>query len=133
MSKFKVGDIVRTPSGRSDLKVIGYHGGEVYDLERVASRSGALLGERYYREFCDYQWTLVKTNNNNTIMDLKNKFVSIFLTEPEKSFRKSGVTNGDGILTPEGQEVFLTWLLKKHGTEFKTEVVDEILKEGDDK
>ena len=62
-------------------------------------------------------------------MNLKEKFVQVFLKEPEKSFRKAEITNGDGILTTDGQSVFLGWLLKKHGDEFKTEVVDELLKE----
>ncbi len=62
-------------------------------------------------------------------MDIKEKFQLAFKSEPEKSFRKAGVTNGDDYLTDDGQKIFLSWLLKKHGTEFKTEVVDELLKE----
>lgn len=62
-------------------------------------------------------------------MNLKEKFITAFLSEPEKSFRKAGITNGDGILTDEGQEVFLTYLLKKEGATFKTEVVDVLLAE----
>lgn len=68
-------------------------------------------------------------NSNINFMNLKEKFVQVFLKEPEKSFRKAEITNGDGILTTDGQSVFLGWLLKKHGDEFKTEVVDELLKE----
>lgn len=61
--------------------------------------------------------------------NLKEKFALLFTSEPFKSFRKTGITNGDDILTSEGQGVFLTWLLKKHGDEFKKDVVDELLKE----
>lgn len=66
---------------------------------------------------------------NYYIMNLKEKFVQGFLKEPEKTFRKLEITNGDGILTDDGQKVFLGWLLVKHGNEFKTEVCDDMLKE----
>jgi len=76
---------------------------------------------------CTNKWELI--NNKSIMSNLKEKFVQIFLSEPEKSFRKAGITNGDGILTSEGQEVFLTWVLKKYGSEFKTDVVDKLLEE----
>jgi len=67
---------------------------------------------------------------NQTIMsNLAEKFVTVFKSEPEKSFRKAGVTNGDDQLTTDGQTVFLSWLLKKHGNDFKTEVIDPILED----
>lgn len=72
---------------------------------------------------------LIKIISNKSNMNLKEKFITAFLSEPEKSFRKAGITNGDGILTDEGQEVFLTYLLKKEGATFKTEVVDVLLAE----
>lgn len=68
-------------------------------------------------------------NNKKSMENLKEKFITAFLAEPEKSFRKAGITNGDGVLTAEGQEVFLTWLLKKHGDDFKKEVVDVLLED----
>lgn len=65
------------------------------------------------------------TNN----MNIKEKFVLAFQKEPEKSFRKAEITNGDGFLTSDGQQVFLGYLLKKFGDDFKKEVVDDLLKE----
>jgi hypothetical protein len=65
----------------------------------------------------------------NSHMSLKQKFQDLFLQEPEKSFRKAGITNESGMLTSEGQDIFLTWLLKNNGASFKTEVVDPILAE----
>lgn len=62
-------------------------------------------------------------------MDLKEKFLLGIKSEPQKSFRKAGITNGDDMLTQEGSQVFLVWLLEKHGAEFKKEVVDSILEE----
>ncbi len=64
---------------------------------------------------------------------LTEAFSLAFKSEPEKSFRKAGITNGDDLLTDEGQKVFLGFLLEMHKAEFKTKVVDEILKELDDK
>jgi hypothetical protein len=63
-------------------------------------------------------------------MNLKEKFVLAIISEPKKSFRKAGITNGDDFLTDEGTKIFLTWLLhNKFADEFKKDVVDGILKE----
>ena len=60
-------------------------------------------------------------------MNIKEKFALAFIKgEPEKSFRKTGITNGDDFLTEDGEKVFLGWLLKKHGEEFKKDVVDDL-------
>ena len=75
-----------------------------------------------------YEKGLILANNKNN-MNIKEKFITAFLSEPEKSFRKTGLTNGDGFLTEDGQEVFLGWLLKQNGAQFKTDVVDDLLKE----
>lgn len=66
-------------------------------------------------------------------MNIKEKFLMSIKAEPEKSFRKAEITNGDDMLTSEGQAVFLAWLLQKHGAEFKKDVVDDILKEEEKK
>src|SRR3990167_10070166 len=71
----------------------------------------------------------LKVITKNNQMNLKDKFTLAFKGEPEKTFRKTGITNGDDFLTEDGQHVFLGWLLKKHGEEFKKDVVDDILKE----
>lgn len=67
--------------------------------------------------------------NNNMSVNIKEKFTLAFKKEPEKSFRKTGITNGDDFLTEDGQLIFLGWLLKKHGEEFKKDVVDDLLKD----
>lgn len=76
---------------------------------------------------------LLKNNKKNIMSSIKEKFVLAFLGEPERSFRKTEITNGDGFLTAEGQGVFLAWLLKKNGVDFKKEVVDDLLKDLEDK
>jgi len=73
-------------------------------------------------------------NNINKPMNLKEKFVLAITPEPQKSFRKAGITDGDDILTEEGTKIFLTWLLHhKFAEEFKKDVVEGILKEKEDK
>lgn len=62
-------------------------------------------------------------------MDIKQRFLNSLKREPERSLMKSGITNQDDMLTSDGKEIFLAWLLQKNGLEFKKEVVDEMLKE----
>ena len=76
-----------------------------------------------------YERNLTLIKNNNKKMNIKDSFTLAFKQEPEKSFRKTGITNGDDFLTEDGQKVFLSWLLKKNGADFKKEVVDDLLKE----
>lgn len=69
-------------------------------------------------------------NNSNIkekTMTIKEKFVLALTKEPQKSFRKAGITNGDDLLTEEGGKIFLTWLLNKNADDFKKEVVDGLL------
>lgn len=74
-------------------------------------------------------------NNENcklikkSMSSVKDKFVLVFKKEPEKFFIKAGIMGTDETLTEEGQEIFLTWLLKENGAAFKKEVVDPILAE----
>jgi hypothetical protein len=62
-------------------------------------------------------------------MNIKEQFTLSITPEPQKSFRKVGITNGDNILTDEGLRVFSSWLLNKHAEEFKKDVVDDMVKE----
>jgi hypothetical protein len=72
---------------------------------------------------------IIKERKQSTMSKLKEKFILGLTKEPQKSFRKSGITNGDDMLTEEGTEIFLTWLLhEKFAEDFKKEVVDDILK-----
>jgi hypothetical protein len=121
MSTFKVGDLVRRKWGTGGNGFIA-EGKEfiVYGLDP----EGFIIdsyGKYHYAENLE----LVK---NNKIMNTLEKFSLAFKKEPEKSYRKAGITNGDDLLTDEGTKVFLSYLLTKH-PEFKTEVVDGILAE----
>ncbi len=133
MATFTVGSKVRRINSYNDGLNIGDTG---VIIEIIDNGKGAKVKNDKDKTIVgghDLKNLELVTNNQNNMSDLKSKFVALFLTEPEKSFRKAGVTNGDGILTEEGREVFLTWLLKKHGDEFKKEVVDELLKDEDEK
>lgn len=77
---------------------------------------------------CSNEWELVENKSINKIMNIKESFVLALTSEPNRTFRKAGITNGDNILTDEGQKIFLSWLLSKHADEFKV-LVDEMVKE----
>ncbi len=89
-----------------------------------------IKGKPYYTLDSDYYEIKILTNNMSNIPEA---FSLAFKSEPEKSFRKAGITNGDDLLTEDGKTVFLGWLLNTHKNAFKTEVVDAILKEQEEK
>lgn len=133
MENFKKGDLVK-----QKLDCCGAMEGEIYELQLgyedgtsreqlIAWKGGKLLGTAKGCS-CKNLWTLIKSKNKN--MNIKEKFILGLTPEPKKSFRKAEITDGDDILTTEGMQVFLTWLLHtKHADEFKSEVVDDILQE----
>lgn len=51
-----------------------------------------------------------KTNN---ITNMQEKFLNLFIEEPEKSYRAIGLLDSKGIITPDGTAIYLTWLLKQ--------------------
>ena len=92
--------------------------------------SGVYTGNAGYEDWSDQELELVEHKSNKTKMNLKEKFSLLLTGEPQKSFRKAGITNADDMLTEEGKTVFLSWLLNtKYGDEFKKDVVDELLKD----
>jgi len=60
---------------------------------------------------------------------LKSMFTNLFTNEPEKSFKKAGIIRDGGFLTEDGAAIFLAYLLKTNAEDFKTAVVDEIIKQ----
>lgn len=125
--KFKIGDRVRVVRGPVEESV-GSCCGVYSKREGVITSTGGLdYGHIQIDNSVCYQPEQLELIT--TTMDIKEKFQLAFKSEPEKSFRKAGVTNGDDYLTDDGQKIFLSWLLKKHGAEFKTEVVDSLLEE----
>lgn len=129
---FKVGDTVK---GGEDF-CGEFTDGKTATIDRIQDEGNGYA--KIYFNGCSHTldiktWnrklTLVSSTNNSIMSNIKEKFVLAFLKEPEKSFRKAGITDGDGFLTDDGQKVFLGFLLSKHGEEFKKDVVDGILKD----
>lgn len=133
---------------RSEQPIFTWNGFDTaYYYHYISVDEGAILNvefetlNNYIVEFGGFQYYINKCDvekineqkvddNINKIMNLKEKFVLAIMSEPQKSFRKAGITNGDDILTDEGTKIFLTWLLHhKFAEEFKKEIVDGILKE----
>lgn len=139
MSNFKIGDRVKI------LEELSNHGnallirvGDVLEVKKVESYPDRIwldgIGKRIGIDETRTGWWLdsgdyykVKIIDKN-MGNIKEKFTLAFKKEPEKSFRKAGITNGDDFLTSDGQEIFLGWLLKEHGEKFKKDVVDDLLK-----
>lgn len=61
----------------------------------------------------EFQMELInKSDNVAKNMGLTEKFLSSLKKEPEKSWRKAGITNGDDIPTDEGMKLICTVLLQ---------------------
>lgn len=123
MSEFKVGDrvqVINFCSGAyaGHIYTLGMDGGSLITLLPSYESGGCK---------CTNNWILLANQNNKVSLNIKDSFTLAFKAEPEKSFRKTGITNGDDFLTEDGQKIFLSWLLKKYGADFKTEVVDGLL------
>jgi hypothetical protein len=83
---------------------------------------------------CPAEINILNTKHEEKSMsNLIKRCKELFLSEPEKSFRKAGITGDDGSLTGEGEKVFLDWLLKINSDKFKAEVVDKIIEDKKDK
>jgi hypothetical protein len=74
-------------------------------------------------------WTRVDKLKQNKMTNLIEKAKLLVMSEPQKSFRKSGITDGDDQLTQEGKELFINWLFKKNQDEFNKEIVQPLLAE----
>ncbi len=131
MQEFKVGDRVRTKvdchsRDNGTIRRKGYE----YTIAQIILQSTTYVCRESINVTDGIEAEKLELITNNKInMDMKEKFALAFKKEPEKSFRKAGITNGDDFLTTDGQSIFLSWLLKKNGEDFKKEVVDDLLKE----
>ncbi len=124
--KFKVGDKVRCHyNDNGSNECVGMEG----EITYVSSSKVSYPYNVSFSTSSLFSEKELELINNNKIMSLVKKFTLAFKKEPEKSFNKSGITDDNDILTTEGSQVFLGWLLKKFGDDFKKEVVDPILAE----
>ncbi len=138
MAKFKVGDRIEIINRQNNPYCSStLNDSEIGKLGTVTNVNSEEFVDHIYfkidgsddqRGCCpDSNFKLITTNNNN--MNIKEKFALAFKSEPEKTFRKTGITNGDDLLTEEGSQIFLSWLLKKNGADFKKEVVDLLVED----
>lgn len=107
------------------LIVQKFHGDREFTYH--LKQPNGLYGFANDADWCDEELEFYNKQN----MNIKEKFLISLKSEPHKSFRKAGITNGDDMLTDEGREIFLGYLLSKYGDDFKKDVVDELLKKED--
>ena len=67
------------------------------------------------------------SKKTNPMKDILTVFRNLNLKEPEKTFREAQITDTNGNLTSTGNQIFLSYLLAKHGEDFKKNIVDPIL------
>jgi hypothetical protein len=131
---FEIGQKVRIKRGCSSVIVCnfveymrGYEGTEAVISSNNNGDNYSLLGNKWV---WNESWLELVEEDKKTMTSIKEKFLLALTKEPQKSFRKAGITNGDDMLTTEGMGIFLTWLLnEKYADEFKTGVVDGLLEE----
>lgn len=65
----------------------------------------------------------------NLMGNLVQSFRSLLQKEPIKTFVALGITTDAGVLTEEGEELFLQWIFEKHQEEFYEQVAKKLLAE----
>lgn len=133
MTTFKEGDRVRVLPGAMYSNLHYFPNavvGEEYTLSEYRTYGDS--GERFWLFAPDnsvwaFEYQLELIRKKNVMENVMEKFEMTFKKEPMRSFRKAEITNRNDILTDDGAKIFLSWLLQKHGNEFKKEVVDELL------
>jgi hypothetical protein len=131
--KFKIGDKVKIVSINDNEYSYPFNRlglvGKIVNIVETECPYAISTDDTYY--YGEKNLELVELTNKN--MNIKEQFTLSITPEPQKSFRKVGITNGDNILTDEGLKVFSSWLLNKHAEEFRIDVVVDMLKEIDKK
>lgn len=154
-TKLKAGDKVRVLPGRTNLERCasgnvlknnknGYLVLRSVPGEQSYYRWTAIDNNGEERDYCsdhglrEEDFILLNENNQEIIQpsfmtNLIQSFTNLFVSEPQKSFLKAGITDQNGNVTPEGNTVFTTWLLNQpaNSAAFKTAVVDPLLAESE--
>lgn len=145
---FKVGDRVKVKSGRqNDVTFLGDGRKNEYGVVIVGDKYSTNYGIRFDEPNYAYhsldgkcepnhgyfvrEELLVLINEKNSMENLISAFRNLAVGEPQKSFRKLGITDDNDLITQDGVQVFLSWLLtdKEISDRFKKEVVDGLIKE----
>lgn len=122
--KFKVGDVVEVVWDDKGNATHIRKTGKITNIDYSGYAYPYHL-DCFYYNFREDELKLKKEK----IMNIKEQFTLAITPEPQKSFRKVGITDGDNLLTDDGVKVFLSWLLTKNADAFKKEVVDDMVAE----
>lgn len=139
MREFKVGDRVRRVRGGSSGSM---EEGDTGTIEKLALTDCTVITDKERQRICSDLENLELLIEEVTIktiymeymeyMDIKQKVAMFFMNEPQKTFVEVGLANEKGELTPDGKEIFINFLLRKYGDDFKKEIADK-LKENKEK
>lgn len=141
--KFKIGDKLKVVNVNSSCSCLARVGCDYFIIESVYEGSGGNNGYRYVcydkkgdrldscsgcldeRHFDYYSSSIYKN------MNIIEKAVIAFKSEPEKSFIKAGIIDSSGMPTTDGIKLVVGFLLKDKdfAPKFKTDMVDAILAE----
>lgn len=138
MSKFKVGDTVEVVRHTAHLyysSAIGITGmiDKVFDERPHGWPYRVLRSDGMTELFKESDLELfnrveIKEVVKNIITNMKEKFLGLFIGEPEKTYRKLNLLDSNGLATSDGVSIYVTYLMKKD-TAFKTDVADSMMKE----
>ena len=137
--KFKPGDRVKIVDGSGANCGNVLDQGENVEFLRIEKASG---GSYHYTAFTkdgvminscngclgDSNFEPYISENKKTFMsNIIEKFKILKMVEPQRSFLKAGIADSNGNFTEDGHKLFNEFLISKFQSEFKTEVVDQIL------
>lgn len=124
MTEFKVGDKIRMKQTCSDC-----YAGEVYELgsEGIIGNLGP-KGKSYPIIYCSHReyWELVENNNKSFMTNVITAVKNLFVTEPQKSLRATGIFDEQDTVTSDGMKVYLSWLIAKD-TVFQSDIVAKLV------
>ena len=101
--------------------------GKVWEIKEVYNTYCKIFSQD--RNYWTFPHCALKLINNNIMTNLTSKLKLLTKGEPAKTFIKTGITNEQDILTPEGIELFLNWLFEKNKADFNKEVATPLLEE----
>lgn len=122
MNEIKVGDevylnrngLIGSTEHEGKYKVSCLKDGDIYLFDKGDSRGsgghiyGCGCGGGHKWVVNNKNYSLVKSSNTKNMF---NKFKNLFITEPVKSYRSLGITDGNDKPTQEGIELFVSWAL----------------------
>ena len=139
--KYKIGDKVKAIKGKEavcggckdhEFLMITQVSGSIYTYSAY-DKNGKLFNNCSCYKDEDLEFYSSQDQVINKNMNLIEKYYLMTKGEPERSFFKAGITDKQDLLTTEGSQLFLNFLLNKFGADFKKEVVDPILAEEENK